>query len=125
MLVMIVKNEMEVLPRCFDSVKDYISCYSICDTGSTDGTQNILRNIGESLEFQERYIKMRGRISGIIVLMLLRGVVFKVADYMLLMDADFIFIPKDPNFRSKIPPNADGFLIRYEGGLDYRQMFIY
>ena len=41
-LVMIVKNESKVITRCFDSVKDYIDYWVICDTGSTDGTQNII-----------------------------------------------------------------------------------
>ena len=38
-LVMIVKNESETITRCFDSVKDHIDYWVICDTGSTDGTQ--------------------------------------------------------------------------------------
>ncbi len=35
---MIVKNESEVLPRLFRSLKDYIDYYVIVDTGSTDDT---------------------------------------------------------------------------------------
>lgn len=41
-LVMIVKNEMEVLKRSFDSVYKYIDYWIICDTGSTDGTQEFI-----------------------------------------------------------------------------------
>ena len=44
-LVMIVKNESNVIGRCIDSVKDYISNWVIVDTGSTDGTQDIIKNI--------------------------------------------------------------------------------
>ena len=43
-LNMIVKNEVNVLPRLFLSVKDYIDYYVIVDTGSTDGTINLIRN---------------------------------------------------------------------------------
>ena len=43
-LTMIVKNESKVIKRCFDSVKDYIDYWSICDTGSTDGTQDFIKN---------------------------------------------------------------------------------
>jgi len=42
-LVMIVKNESKVIKRCIDSVKDYIDYWVICDTGSNDGTQDLIR----------------------------------------------------------------------------------
>ncbi len=42
-LNMIVKNESEVIRRCLDSVKSLIDYWVIVDTGSTDGTQTIIR----------------------------------------------------------------------------------
>lgn len=44
-LVMIVKNESKVIKRCIDSVKDYIDYWVIVDTGSTDGTQEMIKSI--------------------------------------------------------------------------------
>lgn len=44
-LVMIVKNESEVIRRCIESVKDYIDYWVICDTGSTDDTKKIIQEI--------------------------------------------------------------------------------
>ena len=44
-LTMIVKNESQVIRRCIDSVKDYISYWVIVDTGSTDGTQDLIKEI--------------------------------------------------------------------------------
>jgi tetratricopeptide (TPR) repeat protein len=41
-LVMIVKNEAAVIGRCLDSVRPLIDCAVIADTGSTDGTQQIV-----------------------------------------------------------------------------------
>jgi len=38
-LTMIVKNEAQVIRRCIDSVRRFISYWVIVDTGSTDGTQ--------------------------------------------------------------------------------------
>ena len=43
-LNMIVKNEAPVIERCLASVKDLINYWVICDTGSTDGTQEVIRN---------------------------------------------------------------------------------
>jgi len=43
-LVMIVKNESQVIKKCLESVKDYIHYWVICDTGSTDGTQQIIKD---------------------------------------------------------------------------------
>ena len=40
---MIVKNEIKVLERCFTSVAPYIDYWVICDTGSTDGTQELIQ----------------------------------------------------------------------------------
>src|ERR1700733_8465904 len=39
---MIVKNEVANLERCLRSVADHISCWIIGDTGSTDGTQELI-----------------------------------------------------------------------------------
>lgn len=42
-LNMIVKNEARVISRCLASVRNQIDAYAIVDTGSTDGTQDIIR----------------------------------------------------------------------------------
>ena len=43
-LSMIVKNEAHVIERCLRSVKPYIHAWAISDTGSSDGTQQIVRD---------------------------------------------------------------------------------
>ena len=43
-LNMIVKNEAAVIERCLRSVRPYIDSWAIADTGSTDGTQAIVRD---------------------------------------------------------------------------------
>lgn len=43
-LAMIVKNEINVLKSCFDSVIDSIDYWIISDTGSTDGTQKFIKD---------------------------------------------------------------------------------
>jgi len=42
-LNMIVKNEAHVIERCLASVRPWIDCWVIVDTGSTDGTQELIR----------------------------------------------------------------------------------
>lgn len=42
-LCMIVKNEALVIKRCIDSVRPIITSWIIVDTGSTDGTQHVIR----------------------------------------------------------------------------------
>lgn len=54
-LSMIVKNESRVIKRCLRSVLPFVDAWCIVDTGSTDGTQDIIREImhpypGELLE---------------------------------------------------------------------------
>jgi glycosyltransferase involved in cell wall biosynthesis len=42
---MIVKNEAAVIERCLRSVKPHVHAWAIADTGSDDGTQDIVRRI--------------------------------------------------------------------------------
>ena len=41
-LVMIIKNEAHTIVNTLRAVKDYIDCWQILDTGSTDGTQQVI-----------------------------------------------------------------------------------
>ena len=43
-LNMIVKNEAAVIARCLASVRPLIDSWAIVDTGSSDGTQEIVRD---------------------------------------------------------------------------------
>ena len=118
-LVMIVKNESKVIQRCFDSVKDYIDHWVICDTGSTDGTQDIIKKYFEDAKIPGNLHKHKWVNFGFnrsLAISLAKG----KSDYSLLLDADFIFKIKDKNFKNTLI--SDGYQIKYEGSLDYRQM---
>ncbi len=84
-LNMIVKNESEVIRRCLDSIKSVIDYWVIVDTGSTDGTQAIIKKHLQDIpgELYERPWKNWGKT---------RSEAFTLAkgkgDYILFMDAD-------------------------------------
>ena len=46
-LCMIVKNETAIIKECLESVYKYIDRYDITDTGSTDGTQELIKKFFE------------------------------------------------------------------------------
>lgn len=93
-LVMIVKNEAEVLPRCLETIRPFISYYVICDTGSSDGTQTIAREALAGIEgrvFDLPFVSFGHNRSEALVAA--RG----TADWLLCLDADCT-VSIDPDF---------------------------
>ncbi|MBJ7533157.1 glycosyltransferase family 2 protein [Rhodomicrobium vannielii ATCC 17100] len=110
-LNMIVKNEAAVIRRCLDSVRPIIGYWVIVDTGSTDGTQDIIREHLRDLpgELHERPWRdfAHNRTEA---LELARG----KGDYTLIIDADDVleFEPGTP-----IPElTADQYAIEIQHG---------
>ena len=108
---MIVKNETAVIRRCLDSVRPIIDYWVIVDTGSTDGTQDMIREHMKDVpgELFERPWKNFAHNRNE-ALELARG----KADYILIIDADDT-LRFDPSF--KLPPlTKDGYRIWIEHG---------
>jgi glycosyltransferase involved in cell wall biosynthesis len=120
-LCMIVKNEAHVITRCLESVRPLISSWVIVDTGSTDGTQDIIRLYLKGLpgELHERPWKDFGH-NRTEALELARG----KADYVLVMDADDLLV---------VPPaftmpelSLDSYKLRItDGNTDYLRTHIF
>jgi len=87
-LNMIVKDEAHVIRRCLDSVKPLIDYWVIVDTGSSDGTQDVIREYMQDIpgELFERPWKDFGHNRSE-ALELAKG----KADYLFIIDADEVF----------------------------------
>ena len=131
---MIVKNEMANLPRCLASLADSLSCWVICDTGSTDGTQ----------EFIKAFFRTRGLPGELcsrpfVNFEQARNAALDCAyasnleyDYLLFCDADMELVVENPRFREGLQAPAysvlqvDGVsywntrLVRRDAGARYR-----
>lgn len=94
-LNMIVKDESAVITRCLGSLKSLIDYWVIVDTGSTDGTQKIIKDFMKEIpgELHERPWKNFSHNRNE-ALSLAKG----KGDYLLFIDADEIF-QHEPNFR--------------------------
>ncbi|BBZ40953.1 hypothetical protein MCNS_40160 [Mycobacterium conspicuum] len=88
---MIVKNEAHIVAETLDSVAPYISSWVIVDTGSTDGTQDVIRNhmarLGIPGELHERPWRDFGH-NRTEALTLAQG----HGDYIWVVDADDIIV---------------------------------
>lgn len=89
-LCMIVKNESRIIARCLDAAKSIIDYVSICDTGSTDGTREIIEDwcaehgIPGTVHFEPfRNFGYNRSLSAS-----LAKKTYPEADYLLLLDAD-------------------------------------
>ncbi|MEU6984683.1 glycosyltransferase [Streptomyces sp. NPDC046324] len=110
---MIVKNEARVIERCLASVRDLVDTWVISDTGSTDGTQDLIRKALHGIPgelHEEPWVNFGHNRS--LNIAHARG----RADYLLLLDADLVLRQDGP-----LPPlTADAYMLTHRGALEYR-----
>jgi len=107
-LNMIVKNESKIITRLLDSVSNFIDCYCICDTGSTDNTTELIteyfdsKNITGKIVFEpfkdfahNRNFSLQSCIG--------------MSDYIIFLDADMVL--QINNFDKASLSMADSFSI--------------
>lgn len=116
-LNMIVKNEAHVIERCLASVKPWIDRWVIVDTGSSDGTQQVIREFMQGVpgELHERPWKNFAHNRNE-ALQLARS----ASDYLLFIDADEqLQVPKGFRWPQL---EADGyFLTCHMAGTEYQR----
>ena len=114
-LNMIVKNEAAVIRRCLATVKPWVDYWVIVDTGSSDGTQDIVRDCMQGVpgELHERpWCNFGHNRSEALDLAKAHG------DYLLFIDADEV-LRMPEGFRWPTL-TADGYRLRCEyGGWHY------
>ncbi len=99
-LNMIVKNESKIITRLFDSVLPLIDNYCICDTGSTDSTQEIIKNYFDTKGIQGKIISEPFKNFEYNRNFALEQCI-RMGDYILLLDADMI-LQIGPEFNKSI-----------------------
>ncbi len=119
-LNMIVKNEVEVLPRLFRSVKDYIDYFVIVDTGSTDDTIALIHremsSYGIPGEVHQRpWVHFGHNRQQALEL----AVQADRADWLLFIDADEELGVSDPKFYEKLDPELSYDLEKHHGDMRY------
>lgn len=109
-LTAIVKNEAHVIRRMLASARPHIDSWVVVDTGSTDGTQDIVLDAMQGLPGKLHRREWRGFGDA-------RTTAFQVAtgaaDYALVMDADDILHGELPK---KLTHDAYGMWLKFEGG---------
>jgi tetratricopeptide (TPR) repeat protein len=117
---MIVKNETAVLPRLFRSLKDYVDYYVIVDTGSTDGTIELIRRemsgYGIDGEVHERaWVNFGVNRQQSLDLAVAAG----KADWLLFIDADEELGVSDPRFYERLEPGVSYSIEKHDIGMRY------
>jgi glycosyltransferase involved in cell wall biosynthesis len=89
----IVKNEKKTLPRMLSSIEDLVSGYVVVDTGSTDGTPDILKAKG--IDVYHRPFDNFGASREHALKLGMSSVSYPSQTYLLLMDADMVLRVED------------------------------
>lgn len=108
-LCMIVKNEEDTIARCLDSVFDIVDEVIVVDTGSTDNTEDIVRNYTDKVY----HFKWIDDFSAA------RNYSFSKAtqDYIFWMDADDVLLEPDrikfKELKQTLNPEVDVVIMKY------------
>lgn len=105
-LNMIIKDEKDVIKRCLGTVKPLIDYWVIVDTGSSDGTQEIVRKFMQDIPgelFERPWVNFEHNRNE--ALALAKG----KADYTLIIDADDAFVMDDDFVLPKL--EKEGYFI--------------
>lgn len=114
----IFKNESANVTRCLNSMKGVIDYVSICDTGSTDATVELIKKWGEdnNTPTQVHYEEFRNFGYNRELSIKLAQNSFPDADYILLLDADMVLVTEDGWIDKKKDLNDDCYMMMQKNG---------
>jgi len=96
-LSMIVKNEAHCIEKCLESVKSFIDYWIICDTGSTDNTEEIIKKCLEGIPGEIHHHEWKDFATN-------RNKALELsknkADYIFIIDADDYLISQNHPFQN-------------------------
>jgi glycosyltransferase involved in cell wall biosynthesis len=107
-LCMIVKNESHIIHECLESIYKYIDYWVVSDTGSTDGTQDIIRKFFESKGIPGEIHQDEWKNFGHNRTLALNHCQGK-AEYAWMIDADD---KVEGNFKFPENPDGDAYVVR-------------
>lgn len=114
---MICKNEARVIARCLASVKTHIDSWAIVDTGSTDGTQDIIRKEMEGIPGKLIDLPWKGFAGSRNDALDLAREVSGGQGWFLTLDADEVLIwPQGHEMASKLIDDVYGIRFTLVGG---------
>ena len=112
---MIVKDEAENIGRCIESARSLFDYAAVVDTGSTDGTQDVIRELVPDVLLEEReWVDFPTNRNQALRLAESTG-----ADYVLILDADDELVDKPDSWG---PLGADLYYLHYDGPFDTAQI---
>ena len=109
-LSMIVKNESHCIKRCLESIKDYIDYWVICDTGSSDNTEEIVKDVLKNIPGEFHHHKWKDFAHNRNLALSLSK---KHGDYSLVIDADDYLSKSTKEDFSSLKEDAYKFTIKH------------
>jgi glycosyltransferase involved in cell wall biosynthesis len=100
------KNEQEMLPRCLESIKDWVDEIILVDTGSTDKTVEIAKEYGAKVyhhEWQNDFSLHRNQT-----------IKYATGDWIFIIDCDEEVVSDMASFKkrlTRIPPQVSGLTV--------------
>jgi len=125
-LTMIVRNEEKNIERCLDSVRNYVDCMVLCDTGSDDNTVKIIQEYmqkhkipGKIYHHEWKNFGTNRTLSAEAAKKALASLKFPLeSTYLLFIDADMI-LQVDPSFSKSSLQVDTYYVLQKESSLAY------
>ena len=127
-LNMIVKDEAHIICETLESVEKYIDYWVICDTGSEDGTQEIIKKYFKNVNIPGILVEEEWKNFGYNRTIALKSALkysrqFNI-DYVWIIDADDLVVG-NIDLKEHLKNGKDGYYLKYGEGFTYDRMQLF